>query len=167
MEAKHLTAIDHFVDVARRYCAWAESSVGEPQQELQQAREFLAELHLAVLRLPEMDVDDLETKSTLTHADWKRVLDRFSQLPVDGYWDVFDPLIEAEKEPLWNSLADDLADVYRDIKAYLRLFDAGHVEEAVWQWRFHFSFHWGQHLTGAQRAIHSYFFNHQLDDDDL
>lgn len=164
MEAKQQIAIDHFVEVARRYCAWAESPAGDPKHEIYQAREFLAELHLAVLWLPETEFDDSEWKDRLTHADWKKVLDRFSGLPVDGYWDVFDPLIEAEKEPLWNSLADDLADVYRDIKEELLLFDAGYVEEAVWQWRFHFLIHWGQHLTGAQRAIHSYFDQHQLDD---
>lgn len=75
------------------------------------------------------------------------MLDRFSNLPVNGYWDVFDPLLEAEKEPVWNSLADDLADIYQDIKEDLVLFDAGQVEEAVWQWRFHFLIHWGKHLT--------------------
>jgi hypothetical protein len=154
MNAINQAALDEFVGIARRYCAWAESSAGDPPQEMYQVREFLAELHLAVVRLPETDFDDSERKDAVSHDDWKKVLERFSNLPVVEYWDVFDPL--EEKEPLWNSLADDLADIYRDVKRDLLLFDAGHVDEAVWQWRFHFLIHWGQHLTGAQRAIHSY-----------
>ena len=162
MTLNNKTAIDEFVDIARRYCAWAEAAAGNPQQEMYQAREFLAELHLAVVRLPDADFDDSERKVAVTYDEWKKVLERFSNLPVVEYWDVFDPL--DEKEPLWNSLANDLADIYQDIKTDLLFFDAGHVDEAVWQWQFHFLIHWGQHLTGAQRAIHSYFDKHQLDE---
>ncbi|HNC43525.1 MAG TPA: DUF5063 domain-containing protein [Acidobacteriota bacterium] len=31
------------------------------------------------------------------------------------------------------------------------------MTEAAWEWRFLFEIHWGQHLTGAQRALHWYF----------
>jgi hypothetical protein len=119
-------------------------------------------LHLALLRLPETNFEDSDRKHCLTYDDWKRVLERFSHLPVEGYWDVFDPLKETES--LWNSLADDLADIYRDIKECLLLFDAGQVDEAVWQWRFNFLIHWGHHLTGAQRAIHRYFDNSEFNE---
>ena len=163
MTLNNKTAIDEFVDIARRYCAWAEAAAGNPQQEMYQAREFLAELHLAVVRLPDADFEDSERKDAVTYDEWKKVLERFSGLPVDGYWDVFDPLKEEEKESLWNSLADDLADIYRDLKTYLQLYDAGYTEEAVWQWRFNFLIHWGQHLTGAQRAIHSYIDKYEND----
>jgi hypothetical protein len=95
----------------------------------------------------------------ISHERWKEILERFSGLPLSGYWDVFDPLKEEEKEPVFTTLADDLADIYRDVKENFSLYEAGYIHEAVWQWRFNFLIHWGQHLTGAQRAMHSYFVN--------
>jgi hypothetical protein len=78
-------------------------------------------------------------------------------MPSDGYWDVFAPLNEEDTESVFNSLADDLADIYRDLKRGLLLYNQGHIVEAIWEWRFNFDIHWGTHLVGAQRAIHSYF----------
>lgn len=75
---------------------------------------------------------------------------------MNQYWDVFDPLKLEENDPVYWQLPDDLADIYRDIKDNLNLFEAGHIVEAVWEWRFSFRTHWGQHLLGAQRALHSY-----------
>ena len=162
MGSKSSTAINKFVRIARRYCAWAEASAGDPRQEMRQARELLAELHLAVLKLPETEFGESQRASIFNINDWKEILERFRNLPVDVYWDVFDPL--AERESLWNSLANDLADIYSDVKSDLLLFDAGHKDEAVWQWRFNFLIHWGRHLTSAQRAIHSYFDSNQLEE---
>jgi hypothetical protein len=47
-----------------------------------QAREFLAELHLAVVRLPDADFDGSERKDAVTYDEWKKVLERFSNLPL-------------------------------------------------------------------------------------
>ena len=80
---------------------------------------------------------------------------KFSALPLTTYWDVFNPLTATE--PVMNSLADDLADIYRDVKAALSLYEARHFTDAAWDWRFNFQIHWGQHLVGAQRALHEYF----------
>jgi hypothetical protein len=91
----------------------------------------------------------------ITSDDWKLVSNRFQKLPVDGYWDVFDPL--KEEPAVYNTLFDDLSDIYRDLKEGLLLFTKGQVVEAVWDWRFNFTTHWGNHLTGAQRVIQSYF----------
>ena len=150
-------AVANFADVARRYCAWAETLAQDPRRDLIMARLLLSELHWAALRLPEVEPDDEETRDVVGQGEWKTVCRRFEGLPVAGYWDVFDPLKEEEKEPIFNRLPDDLADIYRDVKEGLHLYDAGRVNSAVWEWRFNFQIHWGQHLTGAQRAIHSHF----------
>lgn len=75
-------------------------------------------------------------------------------MPVSTYSDVFNPL--KDTEPVTSNLADDLADIYRDIKGGLVLFDSQHPIDAAWEWRFGFQTHWGHHLVGAQRAIHEY-----------
>ena len=67
---------------------------------------------------------------------------------------MFNPL--QEEASVTNSLADDLADIYRDLKAGLSLYEAEHPIDAAWEWRFRFQIHWGQHLVGAMRPIHEY-----------
>ncbi len=148
--------IERFVAVARRYCEWAEGNLENSVEELQRARLLLTELHLAAIKLPDIGVGEQVEVDEVSSEAWQIMFQRFGNLPVNGYWDVFDPLKEDEKEAVYNSLADDLADIYRDVKDGLNLFDAGHIIEAVWEWRFSFRTHWGQHLSGAQRALHSY-----------
>jgi hypothetical protein len=147
-------ALEVFADIVQRYCSWAESPSGEPHDEMLAARKLLAELHLAALSLPDLGPGE-DTEDELTADDWKIVCSRFQKLPVGGYWDVFDPL--KEEAPVFNSLWDDLSDIYRDLKEGLLLYRNGRIVEAAWEWRFNFEIHWGAHLTGAQRAIHAYF----------
>jgi len=74
----------------------------------------------------------------------------------DAYAEVFDPY-EMDDTPVVGSLSDDLADVYRDLRRGLALFDASNRPgkiDAVWDWRFHFHSHWGEHATGALRPLH-------------
>lgn len=107
----------------------------------------MAALHLAALALPDLDgehgaPDPAEPPATPPVT-----------LPVDVYWDVFDPLEMTPAEPVANSLYDDVADVWRDLRRGLDLFDRGFPAAACWSWRFHFGVHWGEHLVGAQRAL--------------
>jgi hypothetical protein len=147
-------AVEGFAEVARRYCEWAEGEFGEPLDELRRARLLLAELHLAAIRLPALGSAGDSEAARLSHEEWSSFFGKFASLPLNGYWDVFNPL--EETEPVLNSLADDLSDIYRDVKAGLSLYDGRHYAEASWEWRFNFQIHWGQHLVGAQRALHEY-----------
>jgi hypothetical protein len=156
MESKKTAdpAIDRFAGAARRYCAWAEGELGDPNDEMRRVRLLLAELHLAAAELPDLGIGKNIDAVSLSHDEWSRFYEKFGRLPVTSYFDVFNPL--QEEEPVTNSLADDLADIYRDLKAGLSLFEANHPIDAAWAWRFGFQTHWGQHLVGAQRAIHEY-----------
>jgi Domain of unknown function (DUF5063) len=70
----------------------------------------------------------------------------------DEYWEVFDPYIEAEA--LIGALSDDVADVYADLARGLALWEADKRDAAVWEWRFGFDIHWGDHAIDALRALH-------------
>jgi Domain of unknown function (DUF5063) len=70
----------------------------------------------------------------------------------DIYWEVSDPY-EAS-EPVCGSLTDDLLDVYADVRRGLDLWDGSHQQAAIWEWRFHFDIHWGDHAVDALRALH-------------
>ncbi len=68
------------------------------------------------------------------------------------YWEVFDPY-ELD-QPVAGSLSDDLLDVYRDVRGGLALWESRHDADAIWEWRFSFESHWGDHAVDALRALH-------------
>jgi hypothetical protein len=52
---------------------------------------------------------------------------------------------------------DDLGDIYKDLQYSLRVFDlqiADSQENALWQFKFDFVKHWGEHCINALRALH-------------
>jgi hypothetical protein len=73
----------------------------------------------------------------------------------DAYRKVFDPTSD-ETESIYGSLADDLADIYRDVQEGLLLRDAKQAcwEEIVFDWRVTFYSHWGKHAIDALEVIH-------------
>jgi hypothetical protein len=75
----------------------------------------------------------------------------------DSYRQVYDPFESAEHDVVGGSLSDDLADIYRDLKRGVDEWcDADSVgrQDIVWEWRFGFESHWGQHLLSALRVAH-------------
>ena len=158
MDEQTKIKVENFAEIVRRYCVWAESQFVEIEVEMQTAQIILAELNYFVLELPDDDSDDEIKLEDVSTEQWKAVQNRFRSLPVDGYWTIFDPSKVEEKESVYTELSDDLADIYRDIKYGLLLFDAGHFSEAIWEWKFHFRIHWGRHLLNAQKVIYSWNF---------
>lgn len=153
-------ALSNFAEVARRYCKWVEGEFGDPRQGLRRARLLLAELHLAAVKLPTTDSVGEEEAIGLSPEEWSHFFRKFSDLPLNGYWEVLNPL--EETKPVFHSLADDLTEIYQDVKAGLSLFEDQNYAEAAWEWRFNFQVNWGRHLVGALRALHEY-----LSDEDL
>lgn len=86
------------------------------------------------------------------------------------YWEMFDPTCFEKKEeantnltvtdngPTQGWLVDDFADIYRDLKIELtKIGKVGTdeaVEDALWQLKWSFTNHWGQHCINALRAFH-------------
>lgn len=158
MDEQTRNKVENFAKIVRRYCLWAESFFGEIEVEMQTAQKILTELNYFVLDLPDDNSEDDIKLEDVSTEQWKVVRDRFRNLPVDGYWTIFDPSKVEENEAVFTELSDDLADIYRDIKYGLLLFDAGHFSEATWEWKFHFKIHWGRHLLNAQKVIYSWNF---------
>ncbi len=79
------------------------------------------------------------------------------RLPFNEYRDSFDPLSATDREFTYSSLADDLADIWRDMAKGLRRLDSGVPAGVVWwEWRFSFYTHWGAHAAGALRAVYHF-----------
>lgn len=137
-----------FVAAANRFCEFVEtaSSVKNVSERLHVGRRFLANLVAAGAALPlvEATTDEVLLWDG-SPPDWPG----FG--PHDFYWEVFDPYVDEER--VAGSLSDDFLDIYRDLKRGLMAFDRGQTQDAVWQWRFHFDHHWGEHAVDALRAL--------------
>ncbi|HET9267229.1 MAG TPA: DUF5063 domain-containing protein [Vicinamibacterales bacterium] len=72
--------------------------------------------------------------------------------------------VRATEPPIVGHLADDISEVFADIRKALVLFDRGHVEAALWEWTFGFQTHWGRHAVSAIRALHSHLSENGWDD---
>ncbi len=126
----------------------------------------ISSLYVSALNLPVPFAD--ETSEDLAEAapppeSEKDVAARAAELPLQFYWEVFDPIATPPEEPVAGSIPDDLCDIYRAVARGLVLFEEGNRGEALWEWAFHFRTHWGQHAAGALRTLHSYLSNEHPD----
>ena len=79
------------------------------------------------------------------------------------YGEVLDPLPVPPEEPVIGSIADDVIDIYRDVVTGLRAYQAGNKTGALWEWGGGFRHHWGEHATGAIRAIHAWLASNEFE----
>ena len=147
-----------FGDEARRFVAWADGG-STPALDAPLALRHVVALYAAALELPQ------PWSERVSHGDAPEppglaarlaaVRSRAGTLPLQHYSEIFSPLVMAD-EPVVGDLADDLADIYREVAIGLHLLDAGFVDDAIWQWGFAFQVHWGEHASSAIRALHCY-----------
>ena len=158
------SSVRRFLNAARQYCALLESEDPRPQPELiRQVLPLLLSLYSAALELPDVEPEpDAKTEHEMDSEDrkkfYKNVVKKVGgELP---YQEVFEPFDPDDWEVVSGSLADDLSDIYFDIKrGLLTLGDLPEVSLAtVWRWRFNFEIHWGRHAASAIHAIHSFLF---------
>lgn len=143
---------------AERYCGVVERAPGIDRQEFASGVQVaLVGLLDAAGRLPEVEPSNVDLRDGPTLDEWSN---RFAAVQEvlggwSGYWTTHSPTSE-EGEPVLLPLADDLADIWRDMKRGLLALDAGAAEDdVIWEWRFGFRTHWGRHATEALRALHA------------
>ena len=146
-----------FSSTVQDFCSWVESTPASEIDEAKRALKLLAALYHQALNLSAPDTEEDIEAERISDDAWKKAYKRFGALPFNYYVSVFNPSeIDEEKSQTMGDLADDLADIYRDLKAGLHLFNKGYTREAAWEWKLHFNIHWGRHATSALHALHSY-----------
>lgn len=150
--------IDELISTAREFCDWCRSNPGTRSEDGQRAHSLLTRLYAVALAVdqPATYDSDIEPKR-VSDDEWNQVYARAGALPFNYYSSYFDPSEVPPKEGEIGDLADDIADIYRDLSAGLSLVDAGHIAEAQWELRFSFLTHWGRHASGAIRALHCWY----------
>ncbi len=151
-----MSPVDSFADTARQFCAWAEGPPGDAASEAATARSFLCRLYLEALSLAEASSWDQREEwepAGRTLPDWQDVFKRFGALPFN-YYSCVAPHVVPNDQVVVGDLADDLADIWRDLRVGLWAYRAGKVVAAESEWRSSFNIHWGRHAADALLALH-------------
>lgn len=151
--------VEAFGELAASYCALIEQLEGhDPQDVLDRLWVLLPALISGATQLPEVEPTTGAEAPEISHVEWS---ERFGTLNAvlgerGSYWTTME--VQADREPAVVNLplADDLADIWRDLRGGLdSLASTGVVADAVWEWRFTFEIHWGAHAVEALRAVHA------------
>jgi hypothetical protein len=154
-------AFNRFTAVARRFCNIVDSSADLDRASLLvHIYGVLPELIQEAINLPAVGSGDDEVpgrdQTRLGQPEWSSLYQALKKRLAnwDVYMDVFDPT--KDTEAIHGSLADDIADIYRDLKEGLD--DPAPTlatqHNIIWEWRLGYYSHWGQHAMGALRTIH-------------
>ena len=144
-----MNTIETFVESARAFCQWAEGDLLPGEAQMSSARRHLARLYAQALDLPPRECDWGDDAAAVSHEAWSAMFKRFGALPVNYYSESANPLAVPCGDTMIGDLADDLADIWRDLKHGLQLLDGGNADAAVFHWREHFIIHWGSHAASA------------------
>jgi hypothetical protein len=168
-ETNHVEIVNRFAGIANRFCSVVDSA---PKIER-------ADLLFQIYRILPKVIDEAISVPDVTPSDSNDGIDGTSQVPVrtkhrqsleewsqlynllkeklvdwDSYRQVFDPT--RDNEAIFGTLADDLADIYRNLKEGIVASESHRArpEDVIWSWRFSFYSHWGKHAMDALLAIH-------------
>lgn len=155
-----------FTAVANEFCKYAEHARDLKGDELLRIlQRILPLLYLKASLLPELEpfFEDANEKF-VTEDDWNRIneilKERFGS--ADEYLELPGKEPEAAEVPVVASIAENMSDIYQDIKDFLLLYQTGTEEvmnDAVWECRMNFENIWGQKLVNTLRAIHRFIYS--------
>jgi hypothetical protein len=154
-----MDAVERFATEAAVFQQWARDGTDSGAQAARQALIRITRLYLSALDLPPAWSEELADQPDVERVgdeEWRIVFAAAARLPLSAYGEVFDPTVTPPEEPVIGNLADDIADIYRDVVSGLRAYQAGRRAAAVWEWGFGLRIHWGEHATGAIRALHGW-----------
>ncbi len=157
----HSAALAEMVSVAADYCRLIDDGGKASRDWLEQLFRLLPRLHSAVTALAALNADDAPP----CPVDLDERFERYSQLrhllgDRDRYWLEFDAA--PEEMHMSGSLADDLIDIYFDLRHGLELFDEIWPQRAAQVWQSSYRVHWGQHLVDAERHLYALKIRNQM-----
>jgi hypothetical protein len=156
-----ITETEGFVALVREYRAVIDGADGRsPHAWLLRWALLLPRIYAAGLALPDVEPETEEVDTRTVESPMRRlgaILGRY-----DSYAEIFDPY--EEDEPVRGLISDDLADIYLDLLEPLSVFEAGRIQDAVWNWKFSIRGHCGDHIVDTMRAIHRLIHLHMPED---
>lgn len=148
-----------FLAVAQKYCLFIEEiEKYDKQQVFDYMHKALPLLYVRGSVIPEINPEDYEANEKyVTEEQWQNTFNEIREKlgKDDEYWflENDNPL----NEPVKGSIADNLTDLYQDMKDFVILYqkpirDAKKV--AVWEIRELFKAHWGFRVVNLLKVMH-------------
>ncbi|PKP02336.1 MAG: DUF5063 domain-containing protein [Bacteroidetes bacterium HGW-Bacteroidetes-6] len=172
-----------FLNAARQFVTLMENGDLDQEEFHKDSHKALSELYRTALELETIELIHSSPESEFKEIDHdelrKMNKNLISNLGKDCfYWGILDPTYTEEdgkpglgwkisdKEPTQGWLVDDFADIYADLKEELTKIDQigtdEAIEDALWQLKFGFNHHWGNHCIDAMRVLHYLWYNGKL-----
>lgn len=146
--------------VANEYCHFIEKA---HQYEVKDILEYLEKifplLYLKGSLIPDVEIQVPEANERfVTEETWQSIFNEMRNKfkPNDEFW-AMDHADYNEGEAIKVSLADNLSDIYQDLKDFVTLYSKGTdaaKENAVHYCKLYYQIHWGYRLVQAQKYIH-------------
>lgn len=152
--------VKRFIEAARKFRAQIEDQELRGKELVRSLLPSVVELYAAALKLEEIETGESpDQEFSMSHDEWQTLFKQLGErIGLDAwYQEIFDPTDAKDHEPVAGNLADDLADIYRDIIPPLKAWES--ADDSIYgrvvdEWRLSFSIHWGNHAVGALRTFH-------------
>ena len=162
-----------FVTVAAEFCSYLERANEHSRKEFTGTiLKLLPLLYIKAQMLPTDErVSDSDLELFVTEDSYEILRMTIAELLAnrDTYLDVFVADMKYSDTPVTKSIAEDLADIYQDVKNFICLFRLGINEtmhDAIIECKEHFKEYWGQTLVNTLRAIHEIEYNCPEEDEE-
>lgn len=128
---------------------------------LNECGRLLPLIYSKTLSLPALEVttSEIQIDESKIHRPIEDIINLLGNN--DIYYEIFDPLVDEQN--VTGSIADDLADIYRDLKLGYLKYSIGTeegVQDAIWEWKFSLQTHFGDHLVDVMRPIQRLIMSH-------
>jgi hypothetical protein len=149
------------ITVAHEYCLYFEQAEKhEPDQILSFVQKIGPLLYLKGAMLPDtIEADPEFAERYVTEEQWEAIFktlrEKFSEM--DLYY-----TLDENNDSQQQSLADNLADVYQDMKDFVMLYQKAPMQSKSWavkELKHLFEIHWGKIILKALNAIHIILYN--------
>jgi hypothetical protein len=165
--------IKAFITTSEQYCRLIEERNKYNEIEiLQNLYRLLPALSICTMNLPYIlrfkqyrRFPDRDNSFSIWNAIYKSL--NLQLKSHDSYLEIFDPY-EKNSIPNNASLSDDIADIYISIAPGLKEWPNSDItlrRGIIWEWKFSYENHWGEHLIRSFRAIHNLLFSQITDKD--
>ncbi len=161
------------ITVANEFCSFLERSDNmESSDFLSRLQKLLPLLYLKTSLLPEFEIEaDDELEKFVTEMDYNLIQQKVLHHTGagDDYQEVFISGMQFSETALTASIAENVADIYQDMKDLVlsfRMLNEEVMEQALSESQYNFAHFWGQKLVNCLRAIHNLIYNDgNLDED--
>lgn len=151
-----------FVALVNEFCNFLEKC-GQYEAEAVKAylQRILPLIYVRAMLLPTLEpLEEEENEKFVTEEDYHYVASLLKEKlgAQDDFLEVFDPRMQESEYPVPQSISENLADMYQELKDCItlyRLSDINTMNDAIWECKSNFINQWGQTLVNTIRAVHA------------